>query len=741
MRDPRRKRSDRQDLGVLLAEGSIGPKADADLLRLFLHREGESAEAAFSALVERHGPMVLGLCRRVLRDEHAAEDAFQAVFLVLARKARSVQVDDSLGRWLHGVARKVAARARRRAARQVPAEADPGRVPQDPAVDAARAEIRDLVAREVARLPRKYREVASMCHLDGLSHLQAAEALGLPVGTVRSRLSRARDLLRPRLIRRGLAPASATALVASRATAATIPAVLARSTTRLAVGRGAAVASPAVLALLHETLRSLTMGVATRTSILLLGLCGLTAGAFTMARDPDSPQQPPPAAARPEPQAPSLEQEMQRIIREYQEAKAHAADLGKAKADSPEEQRKVVDDAFPKLAEYAGRINDLAAKSPKETAARDGLIWVATAARGFEAAEADDEAFRAARLLLEHHGDDPETARAGLEMEASPSWSRDAFLRGIHAVAENREARGLIRYGLATYLYRKAKLAADLRKAALPPSTFTTYGRDEQGREQFVQRALPVLARSYQGHLRSLDSASLQAESERLFDEVVADYADAPYISILRRNLERETAKGPSAAIADPAERKSRERAESFVSRPPTLLGDLSAELLDESRHLSEGKPAREIEGAGVDGTPIKLSALRGRVVAVCFWMPGCEDCRKTLSWQRALMQRWQRRPFTFLGVALQDSGDARKILEGENANWPSILTGGSAVAKRYHAQGHPTYCIVDEEGTIRRRGHFLTSNAFETFVGRLLAEVNHEGPPADRASKTGKAG
>jgi DNA-directed RNA polymerase specialized sigma24 family protein len=121
MRDFRRQRSERQDLGVLLAEGSIGPRPDADLLRLFLDREGDAAEAAFSALVERHGPMVLGLCRRVLRDEHAAEDVFQAVFLILGRR-------------LHGVARKVAARARRRAARPVPAEVDPGRFPKGPIV-------------------------------------------------------------------------------------------------------------------------------------------------------------------------------------------------------------------------------------------------------------------------------------------------------------------------------------------------------------------------------------------------------------------------------------------------------------------------------------------------------------------------------------------------------------------------------------------------------------------------------
>jgi RNA polymerase sigma factor (sigma-70 family) len=160
-------------------EGSIGQRSDADLIRLFVTAHRESAEAAFEAIVVRHGPMVLGVCRRILRDEHAAEDAFQAIFLVLARKARSVRVDDSLGRWLYGVARRVTVRAKGLASREVPAMGRSDDRLGDPADGVAREEVRHIVGSEVARLPRKYREAVAFCYFDGLSHEQAAEALGL----------------------------------------------------------------------------------------------------------------------------------------------------------------------------------------------------------------------------------------------------------------------------------------------------------------------------------------------------------------------------------------------------------------------------------------------------------------------------------------------------------------------------------------------------------------------------------
>ena len=174
-------------------------------------RTAGSSEAAFAALVARHGPMVLGVCRRVLGDEHVAADAFQAVFLVLARKARSVRVDDSLGRWLHGVSVRVARRARAVAAAersrvQQSRRVRPGRSSRPVRLLASETSCESVIDEEIARLPGRYRSAVVLCYLEGLTQEQAARRLRCPVGTVESRLHRARERLRPRLSRRGLAP-------------------------------------------------------------------------------------------------------------------------------------------------------------------------------------------------------------------------------------------------------------------------------------------------------------------------------------------------------------------------------------------------------------------------------------------------------------------------------------------------------------------------------------------------------
>ena len=191
----------------LFRTGTAAGLSDEQLLERFATRHDEAAEAAFAALMERHGPMVLSVCRRTLTDPHDALDAFQATFLVLIRKAGSVRKRGSLASWLFGVARRVSARARRAATRRREVERS--------------AERRNVVASETAtacgevweevdRLPETLRAAVVLCYLEGLTHEQAADRLGWPVGTVRSRLARARNRLRARLARRGLGPEGAT---------------------------------------------------------------------------------------------------------------------------------------------------------------------------------------------------------------------------------------------------------------------------------------------------------------------------------------------------------------------------------------------------------------------------------------------------------------------------------------------------------------------------------------------------
>ena len=186
--------------------GAIGDLSDGQLLERFTTRECEAAELAFTALVERHGPMVLRICRNLLVDPHDVEDAFQATFLVLVQKARRLWVRDSLAPWLHRVANLVAARARasKRRRREYERRAAESR----PALLAAPGDWNDqgaVLHEEIDRLPERYRSPVVLCYLMGQPHERAARQLGLPVGTVKSRLRRAREILRGRLSRRGLA--------------------------------------------------------------------------------------------------------------------------------------------------------------------------------------------------------------------------------------------------------------------------------------------------------------------------------------------------------------------------------------------------------------------------------------------------------------------------------------------------------------------------------------------------------
>jgi RNA polymerase sigma factor (sigma-70 family) len=180
--------------------------SDAILLDRFVEQWDQ---AAFRDLVGRHGPMVLGVCRRILRDAHAAEDAFQATFLLLVRKAGSLRKRGSVGPWLYGVAQRVALEARGAASRRpVPGPLDlevRGVVDHD---GLERDELHAALHEELGRLPEKYRAPLVICYVEGLPHEAVARRLGWPLGTVRSRIARGRNLLVARLTRRGLAPAA-----------------------------------------------------------------------------------------------------------------------------------------------------------------------------------------------------------------------------------------------------------------------------------------------------------------------------------------------------------------------------------------------------------------------------------------------------------------------------------------------------------------------------------------------------
>jgi RNA polymerase sigma factor (sigma-70 family) len=207
---------------------------DGQLLECFL---AQREEAAFEALVRRHGSMVLAVCRRVLRDTHDAEDAFQATFLVLVRKAASVQPRELVGNWLYGVAYRTALEARTILARRRARERQVSDMPEQPAPDAAVVDDwRPVLDQELTRLPEKYRSAVVLCDLEGRPRKEVALALRIPEGTLSSRLAMARRMLASRLTRRGVTlsgGALATVLAESTADAA-VSAPLVASTVQAA---------------------------------------------------------------------------------------------------------------------------------------------------------------------------------------------------------------------------------------------------------------------------------------------------------------------------------------------------------------------------------------------------------------------------------------------------------------------------------------------------------------------------
>ncbi len=243
--------------------------------------------------------MVLGVCRRVLRDEHAADDAFQATFLILVRKAGSIFVADSLGRWLYGVSVRVARRARsiRRKERDRVQGLD-GIDPIDgtDSLDAHhRDEQRAAIDEEIIRLPDRYRAAVVLCYMEGLTQEEAARQLRCPVGTIQSRLHRARERLRPRLARRGLAPAVAglSTLAATASRAEVPPRLLARTiaaASRFAAGGKMVGTVPtAVAAMVNPSLRSTMMIATCGTGLIALGIVALSNGLVTSPRAADEP--------------------------------------------------------------------------------------------------------------------------------------------------------------------------------------------------------------------------------------------------------------------------------------------------------------------------------------------------------------------------------------------------------------------------------------------------------------------
>ncbi len=293
-----------RDLRAAVLRHEPSGLGDGDLLECFIL---ERDEAAFEALVRRHGPMVLGTCRRLLNNEADAEDAFQATFLVLAKRAASVVPRAMVGNWLYGVARRTALKARAAAARRRAKEREAATMAEREAPAAgAWSDLRPLLDGELGRLPDKYRAALVLCDLEGKSRQEAARQLGWPEGTLSCRLARGRAMLAKRLRRRGVAltGAALAAALAGNAAAAVVPGPLVAGTVQaaaaVAAGVGpAGVVSGPVAALTEGVLRSMFLVKQQLRVAVLLTLGALAAGAGAMGQPARAQKrEEPPAAGR-----------------------------------------------------------------------------------------------------------------------------------------------------------------------------------------------------------------------------------------------------------------------------------------------------------------------------------------------------------------------------------------------------------------------------------------------------------
>ena len=271
---------------------------DGELLTRFVEQRDP---VAFEVLVHRHGSMVLGVCQRVLNHSQDAEDTFQAAFLVLARKAASVQPRDMVGNWLYGVAYQTSLKARAVAARRHLRERQVSEMPEPAAVQQDEwNDLRPLLDRELSRLPDKYRVPIVLCDLEGKGHKEAADQLGWPQGTLSGRLSRARDLLAKRLRRHGLGFAAVplAILLSERASSAAVPFAAIDSTTKAAIpiAAGQATAglvSTQVAALMEGVMRTMLIAklkIATAAALFVAMLAGYGTGAFNRDAQAERPK-------------------------------------------------------------------------------------------------------------------------------------------------------------------------------------------------------------------------------------------------------------------------------------------------------------------------------------------------------------------------------------------------------------------------------------------------------------------
>jgi RNA polymerase sigma factor (sigma-70 family) len=650
---------------LLLHEGAEW--TDGQLLGRFIEQRDE---AAFAALVRRHGPMVWGVCRRLL-NHHDAEDAFQAAFVVLLRKAAAVSPREMVGNWLYGVAHQTALFARRTAARrrhrerQVTEMPEPQAVPPTPLQD-----LQPLLDQELSRLPDKYRAVVVLCDLEAKTRKEAARQLGVPEGTVAGRLARARALLARQLARHGLplSGAAMAALLAQSAASASVPAGVVAETINTgclwAVGKAASAGViPAKVAALAEGVlktmfltKRLTLSAVLLVTALLGG--GLALGLAQERIGPAAPSPAPSSSAGPDkgddvPKPKNdAEEEFKALVKEYDEGEQNVFRRDK----------------------YEKRALELAQMNPKESFAVDALLWILR--RGWQpnggillatTAPFGPASRKALELLARDYAADKRVGRQAEFLLLAPPEA-DPFLRALMEKNPDREVQARACLALASRGQWYAEQAR-FQSAALPPAATEEERKD---RERKMVKLKEEEEQQYQ-------------EAEKYFELTATKYGELLYFD-------------------------------------QWTFGEIAKHALFEVKQLRIGKTAPEIEGEDLSGKKLKLSDYRSKVVLLDFYWWGNAPNQTIQPFERSLMKTYANRPFTILGINRDRDREAlMKTRAEEKITWPSWFDAGGVpgpastrwldsgtppgpIALRWNARW-PTLYLLDHQGIIRGKG------------------------------------
>ncbi len=546
--------------------GSVAGLSDGMLLERFAGRRDDAAEVAFAALVARHGPMVRRVCRGLLDASHDAEDAFQATFLVLARKAGVIQSPDRLANWLYGTAYRASRKLRVQSARRRKHEAaSVALAASGESDDSTLGDETQGVLEEVARLPEPYRTVVVLCVFEGLSQDEAARRLGYSDRTLRRHWVRARDLLRARLTRRGLAPAIVTAASAltPEPVAAALPeatvAATARAGMKFAVKGSlisAGMVSASVIRLAEGVIQAmmwtklkamaiaagllLTLGVGTSVGVGLASSSSGPADDVIVARskETNSTSEPSPA------------EQYRALVKRYEDALAVYQEAAKA-SRSPEETAKIYERVGPFPKDHAPAFVALAERYPNDPIAVDSLLWVLK--QSLSSWDVDSDPFaesvgKAMQILGRDHAGERRLGPILFSFVLNPSPRRETFLRAIAEKSPDRAVKGQAILALSESLKTKSALSAIFQKAdgpddlenLLPPSL------PENFRQSFIEMKVPQKRREaeqfyakyasrYLEELRKTDLVAVRREIAQLDERILVEFSDVPYSRIDQR--------------------------------------------------------------------------------------------------------------------------------------------------------------------------------------------------------------